>query len=63
MPLERYRAARLGARTAEEIVREAVLELTYTARDMAPFARAMGIRTVAASSCRRSAGTPTGAAT
>ena len=31
-----------GAKTAEEIVCEAVLELTYTAHDMAPFAREMG---------------------
>ena len=31
-----------GAKTAGEIVREAVLELTYTAHDMAPFARDMG---------------------
>ena len=33
---------RFGAKTAEEIVREAVLELTCTAHDMAPFAREMG---------------------
>ena len=32
----------IGAKTAEEIVCEAVLELTYTAHDMAPFAREMG---------------------
>jgi len=31
-----------GAKTAAEIVRESVLELTYTAHDMAPFARDMG---------------------
>ena len=31
-----------GPRTAAEIVRAAVLELTYTAHDMAPFARDMG---------------------
>lgn len=31
-----------GPKTAAEIVREAVLELTYTAHDMAPFARDMG---------------------
>ena len=42
VPLERYRAVRFGAKTADEIAREAVLELTYTAHDMAPFARAMG---------------------
>ena len=39
---EQYRAVRFAAKTAEEIVREAVLELTYTAHDMAPFAREMG---------------------
>jgi hypothetical protein len=31
-----------GSKTAADIVREAVLELTYTAHDMAPFARDMG---------------------
>ncbi|WBX86236.1 Eco57I restriction-modification methylase domain-containing protein [Sphingosinicella microcystinivorans] len=31
-----------GAKTASEIVRQTVLELTYTAHDMAPFARDMG---------------------
>ncbi len=33
---------RFGSRTAAEIVRDAVLELTYTACDMAPFARDLG---------------------
>ena len=42
VPFERYRAVSFGAKTAEEIVCEAVLELTYTAHDMAPFAREMG---------------------
>ncbi len=42
VPPERYEAARFGPKTAAEIVREAVLELTYTAHDMAPFARDMG---------------------
>ena len=42
VPLERYRAVSFGPSTAEEIVREAVLELTYTAHDMAPFAREIG---------------------
>ena len=42
VPCERYKALRFGAKTAEEIVREAVLELTYTADDMAPFAHDMG---------------------
>ena len=37
-----YRHVRFGPKTAGEIVREAVLELTYTAHDMAPFARDMG---------------------
>ena len=42
VPPENYDALRFGPRTAGEIVREAVLELTYTAHDMAPFARDMG---------------------
>jgi hypothetical protein len=39
---DRYEAVRFGKKTAAKIVREAVLELTYTAHDMAPFARDMG---------------------
>lgn len=35
-------ARQFGPKTAADIVREAVLELTYTAYDMAPFARDMG---------------------
>ena len=42
VPLDRYNSVRFGPKTAGEIVREAVLELTYTAHDMAPFARDMG---------------------
>ena len=42
VPPEQYKTVRFGAKTAEEIIREAVLELTYTAHDMAPFARDMG---------------------
>ena len=42
VPEERYGAVSFGPKTAKEIVREAVLELTYTAHDMAPFARNMG---------------------
>ena len=42
VPPEIYETVRFGRRTAGEIVREAVLELTYTAHDMAPFARDMG---------------------
>ena len=42
VPPGRYEAVRFGPKTAGEIVREAVLELTYTAHDMAPFARDMG---------------------
>ncbi|MCY4309769.1 MAG: hypothetical protein OXC54_00390 [Rhodospirillaceae bacterium] len=42
VPPERYEAEHFGPKTAGEIVREAVLELTYTAHDMAPFARDMG---------------------
>ena len=37
VPPERYVDVRYGPKTAAEIVREAVLELTYTAHDMAPF--------------------------
>ena len=42
VPPERYEVVHFGSRTAAEIVREAVLELTYTAHDMAPFALDMG---------------------
>ena len=42
IPPDTYQTVRFGHRTAGEIVREAVLELTYTAHDMAPFARDMG---------------------
>ena len=42
VPQEHYEEVRFGPKTAAEIVREAVLELTYTAHDMAPFARDMG---------------------
>ena len=42
VPPERYEAVRFGPKTAAEIVRKAVLELTYTAHDMASFARDMG---------------------
>ena len=42
VPPERYESVRFGPKAAGEIVREAVLELTYTARDMIPFARDMG---------------------
>lgn len=42
VPPARYDETRFGPRTAAEIVRAAVLELTYTARDLTPFARDMG---------------------
>ena len=42
VPPERYETVRFGPRTAAEIVRDAVLELTYTAHDMVPFARDLG---------------------
>ena len=42
VPPERYRQVRFGPKTAEGVVREIMLELTYTAHDMAPFARGMG---------------------
>ena len=42
VPLDSYNTVRFGSKTAAEIVREAVLELTYTAHDMAPFATDLG---------------------
>ena len=42
VPAAQYTATRFGNKTAAKIVREAVLELTYTAYDMASFARDMG---------------------
>ncbi len=42
VPPERYEQVSFGPKTAAEIVHKAVLELTYTAHDMAPFARDMG---------------------
>jgi hypothetical protein len=42
VPPDRYEAIRVGPKTAGDIVRDAVIELTYTASDMAPFARDMG---------------------
>ena len=42
VPPDRYESVRFGSKTAGEIVREAVLELSYTAHDMAAFAREMG---------------------
>ena len=42
IPPEHYEHVHFGPKTAAEIVREAVLELTYTAHDMAAFARDLG---------------------
>ncbi len=42
VPPEEYRSVSFGSRTAEEVIREAVLELAYTAHDMADFARRLG---------------------
>ncbi|MER9924135.1 BREX-1 system adenine-specific DNA-methyltransferase PglX [Mesorhizobium sp. M0048] len=42
IPPDTYSVAYFGDKTALEIVTEAVLELTYTAHDMAPFAVATG---------------------
>ena len=42
VPPARYEAVRFGPKTAGQIVRKAVLELTYTAHDMALFARDLG---------------------
>lgn len=42
VPPECYERVCFGPKTASEIVRDAVLELTYTAHDMAPFAKDLG---------------------
>ena len=42
VPVDCYDSVYFGPKTAGEIVRAAVLELTYTAHDMAPFARDLG---------------------
>ncbi len=42
IPAEWYETVVFGAKTAGEIVREALLELAYTAHDMAPLARDLG---------------------
>jgi hypothetical protein len=42
VPPARYEEITFGNKTAFEVVREAVLELTYTSHDMAPFAQNMG---------------------
>ncbi len=42
IPPAQFEETKFGSKTTAEIIREAVLELTYTAHDMAPFARDMG---------------------
>ena len=42
IPLDHYETTSFGPKTAKEIIRESVLELVYTAHDMAPFARDIG---------------------
>ena len=42
VPVARCESTRFGPKTAAQIIRDAVLELTYTAHDMAPFARDLG---------------------
>ena len=42
VPLAFYESTHFGPKTSAQIIREAVLGLTYTARDMAPFARDLG---------------------
>lgn len=42
IPPERFETTHFGSKTVAEIVRTAVLELTYTAHGMAPFARDLG---------------------
>ncbi|MEO1243718.1 MAG: restriction endonuclease [Pseudomonadota bacterium] len=41
VPPEHYENIAFGTKSSEEVVRQIVLELTYTAHDMAPFARDM----------------------
>lgn len=41
VPPARYLSDRIGSKTVGDIVQDAVMELTYTAHDMAPFALAM----------------------
>jgi hypothetical protein len=42
IPRERFHQATFGSRSAADVIRDVVLELTYTAHDMEPFARDMG---------------------
>jgi hypothetical protein len=42
VPLDWYKRKHFGTKPTDDIVREIVTELTYTANDMAPFARDMG---------------------
>ena len=42
VPPDCYETVHFGKKTAARIVRDSVLELTYSAHDMAPFARDMG---------------------
>lgn len=42
IPLHLFEETMFGSKSADEIIREVVLEMTYTAHDMAPFARDMG---------------------
>jgi hypothetical protein len=42
VPPAQYESTRFGQKTAGKIIRDVVLELTYTAHDMAPFALDMG---------------------
>jgi hypothetical protein len=42
IPPDQYEKYRFGKKSAAQVVKEAVLELTYSAHDMAPFASEMG---------------------
>lgn len=42
VPARDYSTVHFGSKSASDIIREAVLELSYTSNDMAPFARDMG---------------------
>ena len=63
VPKAGYRDVRFGPKSAAEVIREAVLELTYTAHPMAPSPPTSATWTTPVSPSRRSLGTRTAACT
>ncbi len=61
IPPEKFEITRFESKTSAEIVREAVLELTYTAHDMAPSPATWAMWTRAETLCRPSPGMRNGA--